>query len=157
MAEETAQSGGAGRKRLTTLLVGAVALVLAAGGGAVFMLVADIGGGDTSRAEGEKPPARELYRQKVPQMIVGLDGDRHSRVQLQVAIQVDTQAGKSAVKRMSPRLMDSFRSHISGLTAAELEGEAATEALRQALLKRTRDAVSNAKVHGILFKQFLVH
>ncbi|SDG30865.1 Flagellar basal body-associated protein FliL [Limimonas halophila] len=159
MADESASDGGKqSRKGLVTVLVAVVGLALAAAGGAAFLVLTD---GKTGEAKADKKPASlsadQVYYQPVPQMIVGLDGPGHDRVQLHVSLEVASQAAKSEVKRMSPRIMDAFRQHLSDLTPGEMDGEAGTKKLRQALLKRARAATQEAEVHGLLFRKLVVH
>jgi len=148
--------GGGLKGRLGAVLAAGLVLVAGAAGGAGYLLLTGAKDASEAKAPDERPRPDTIYHQDVPQMIVGLDGEGHDRLQIQVTLEVASQDGKSAVKRRNPHIMDSFRQHLSELDAEALDRKDSAKHLREELLKRARDAVSDAEIHGLLFRKLLV-
>jgi len=94
----------------------------------------------------------------LPDLLVNLKStDRNSSyLKLSIALEVKGQAQADAVKKMMPRVTDSFQVYLRELRIDDLSGSAGMFRLKEELLRRVNTSIAPLRINDVLFKEMLV-
>ena len=153
------------------LLVAGVGLALVAGGGGAAAWYAGLFAGPGAAAEaavpmvdghaagvGEPSPAPAVAFVDIPDLLVNLrsDSPRLRYLKLRLALEVDGEPTADAVRRLMPRIMDSFQLYLRALTLDDVQGATGMQRLKEELGARANLAVDPVRVSSVLLKEMLV-
>lgn len=183
IADDDLKDGAAGEKkdRLAALkglfknkkvLIGAAAgIALILGGAGYFFLFS--GGGSHEQEEqaaahaaveaghgegGENSPLNQIQYVDLPEMTVNLASSAGKTQFLRVRITLEVANGLVAqqIQPKMPRILDVFQVYLRELRAADIEGSAGIQRLKEELTRRVNQTVNPAQVDSVLFKEMLV-
>ena len=156
------------------LLVAGVGLALVAGGGGAAAWYAGLFAGPGAAAEaavpmadghaagagehGEPSPAPAVAFVDIPDLLVNLrsDSPRLRYLKLRLALEVDGEPTADAVRRLMPKIMDSFQLYLRALTLDDVQGATGMQRLKEELGARANLAVDPVRVSSVLLKEMLV-
>ena len=112
------------------------------------------GHGD-EHAEGEGKGAAFL---EIPTMIVNLDSSDGTPRYLRLSVQLElgSEADKTAVEAVVPRVIDQFQTYLRELRVRDLRGSAGIYRLQMELLWRVNQAAAPVEVKDVLFQEILI-
>ena len=158
-------AGGAKKSGRKKLLMIVLPIILLGGGGAGvwFSGLADSFLGNTPEAEvaaqeqAAEPEHGTVYYD-LPQMLVNLStsGRRTSFLKIVVSLELTSEADKTKLEEVLPRIIDNFQVYLRELRVEDLRGSAGLHRLREELLFRVNAAVSPTRVTDVLFREMLV-
>ena len=159
-------AGGSKKSGRKKLLMIVLPLILLGGGGAGvwFSGLADsfLGKGADVEVAAEEEHAAEAEHGTVyydlPQMLVNLStsGRRTSFLKIVVSRELTSEADKTKLEEVLPRIIDNFQVYLRELRVEDLRGSAGLHRLREELLFRVNAAVSPTRVTDVLFREMLV-
>ncbi|MCH8685104.1 flagellar basal body-associated FliL family protein [Pedomonas mirosovicensis] len=138
-----------------------VLLLLIGGGTAVTMFF----GGEKEVAAPVDPAAlaansanAPIVYVDLPDLLVNLKStDRNSSyLKLSISLEVSGQAQADEIKKLMPRITDSFQVYLRELRIDDLSGSAGMFRLKEELLRRVNTTIEPFKINDILFKEMLV-
>lgn len=165
-------SGRGGKARL--LLFGGLALVvlLAGGGGAAWftgllgsgspgaspheVTTADGHGDEAGAHDGGDAPA--IVFVDMPDLLVNLrtESSKLRYLKLRLSLEVEGEPTAEGVRRLMPRVLDSFQLYLRALSLDDVQGAAGMQRLKEELGARVNLAVAPARVASVLLKEMLV-
>ncbi len=110
-------------------------------------------------AEEEAEAAAEgVYFVDLPDILVNLrsSGRRMRYLKLKAVLEVGDGEAASAVRRLTPRVMDSIQLYLRALTVEDVRGAIGMEKLKEEMLARINRAIRPYRVEDVLFKEMLV-
>ena len=131
--------------------------LFAGGGGAVKVAVPMVDGHAAGAGEhGEPSPAVAFV--DIPDLLVNLrsDSPRLRYLKLRLALEVDGEPTADAVRRLMPKIMDSFQLYLRALTLDDVQGATGMQRLKEELGARANLAVDPVRVSSVLLKEMLV-
>lgn len=152
------KSGLSGRKLVLFILL--PLLILGGAGAALYFtgmldkLLIPVEAGEKEGAETED--LRVFH--ELPDMLVNLDsgGERSSYLKLSISLELKDPAGLEAIRKVQPRIIDSFQVYLRELRVDDLEGSAGMQRLREELLMRANTTIAEPEISDVLFRQILV-
>ena len=136
---------------------------------------ADPGDDETQSAEGDgdhskdDPEAQEaaanadvapgdLVFVDLPDILVNLQstGKRMRFLKMRVALEASDSLIANQIKKLMPRIMDSFQMYLRALTIDEVSNPASLHRLKEELTARTNYAISPNRIDDVLVKELLV-
>ena len=164
-----------GRKgKAKLLLFGGPALALLLGGGAAAawftgllgggapaespheVTTADGHGGEAGHGDADARPA--IVFVDIPDLLVNLrsDAPKLRYLKLRLSLEVEGEPTAEGVRRLMPRIMDSFQFYLRALSLDDVQGAAGMQRLKEELGARVNLAVAPARVASVLLKEMLV-
>ena len=157
-----------GRKRLSgkrlllfvvlplLLLIGGVAGLVFSGQLNPIMEAAGLTGAKAPPPKNERP-IQAVYHD-LPEMLVNLktDSPRPVFLKLSVSLELDRQEDVEAVRKVLPRVIDTFQVYLRELRPDQLVGSAGLIRLREELQRRINEAIRPTRVREVLFKEMLI-
>ena len=147
------------RKKLLFVIL-PVLLLIGTGAGLYF---SGILGGDTQKkpAKAEKPAAPQSAQTvffDLPPMVVNLDSPpgRPLYLRIQPSIQVADEQSRTALDKLSPRIIDLFEVDLRELRIEDLREGGGLNPLRKVLLSKLKAVVYPIKVIDVLFRNVLI-
>jgi flagellar FliL protein len=165
-----------GRKGKTKLLLfGGLALVVLLGGGAAAAwltglvgrhspaesspeVATDDGHGGDEEAHGDTGGTAAVVFVDMPDLLVNLrsESPKLRYLKLRLSLEVAGEPTAEGVRRLMPRIMDSFQLYLRALTLEDVQGAAGMQRLKEELGARVNLAVAPAQVASVLLKEMLV-
>lgn len=143
------------------VLVAAPVLLLLIGGGVAATMF--LGGEEKPQAVDPIAAAAEAGDTQIvyvdlPDLLVNLKSANRSNsyLKLSIALEVKGQAQADAVKKMMPRITDSFQVYLRELRIDDLSGSAGMFRLKEELLRRVNTTIAPLRINDVLFKEMLV-
>ncbi|MGD9507300.1 MAG: flagellar basal body-associated FliL family protein [Geminicoccaceae bacterium] len=170
--EKTDEAPGRRGKGKLLLLGGLGLVLLLGGGGAAARFTGLLAGGDAAtppdvaRAEGHGgeeaqddvggPPAVVFV--DMPDLLVNLrsESPKLRYLKLRLSLEVQGEPTAEGVRRLMPRIMDSFQLYLRALSLEDVQGAAGMQRLKEELGARVNLAVAPARVGSVLLKEMLV-
>lgn len=155
---EAKPRGGMSGKKLILFIV--LPLVLLLGGGAGVYFSGLLGGEETMTKEEVQEQAMHssgvFY--DLPEMLVNLNagGSGSGFLKIALSLELEGEADKEHLKKVMPRIVDSFQVYLRELRTDDLQGSAGLQRLREELLIRVNAVAKPAVVRDVLFKEMLV-
>ena len=140
-------------------------LIIAGGAGAYYMGIFGKGG-ESAQEESHATEKGDKHSTgnanatflKIPDMIVNLssaDGQpRYLRLSVQLELKSD--ADRTAVEQVMPRVVDQFQTYLRELRVKDLRGSAGIYRLQMELLSRVNAAAYPIEVQDVLFQEILI-
>lgn len=94
----------------------------------------------------------------VPSILVNLNappGEAHY-LKLRVSVQLSSHAAKERMRKVQPRVLDSFETYLRQLRPSDLNGAAGLYRLKEELLLRVNKALQPLRAQDVLLQQMLV-
>ena len=157
-SEESAEDGGerkkGGKGKLIAIIAAALVVVLGAGGGAAYFfgLFEKTGGTRTAVIELGAPVIHEL-----PMIRADLKTGKCRSPLLRTVFAV--QLGSNDLPRLQTMgllIEDAIRTHLRDQERQDLVGRAGTEKLRADITRIINNLIAPARIHALIFKEFLV-
>lgn len=94
----------------------------------------------------------------MPDLLVNLrsDSPRLRYLKLRLSLEVDGEPMAEGVRRLMPRIMDSFQLYLRALSLEDVQGAAGMQRLKEELGARARLAAAPAQIVSVLLKEMLV-
>ncbi len=171
--EEDSGEGKGGNKKLIIIIAGVLLLLVGGGAGAYFMGLLDgLLGVEQSEDEKSEDTAKEDEGKKdgdlaaekgaafieIPPMLVNLKSEDGSPryLRLRVQLELENEADKEAVEKVTPRVIDKFQTYLRELRVKDLRGSAGIYRLQMELLWRVNQAAKPHKIKDVLFQEILI-
>lgn len=165
--EATVKRGG----RAKLLLFGGIGLVVLLGGGAAAAWFGGLLDGAAPAATADAPehggaadghdtvaaaPAPVFV--DMPDLLVNLrsDSPRLRYLKLRLSLEVEGEPMAEGVRRLMPRIMDSFQLYLRALSLEDVQGAPGMQRLKEELGARARLAAAPAQIVSVLLKEMLV-
>lgn len=172
---EKADEVPARKGRTKLLLLGGLVLVLLLGGGvgaawfagllgtgspaeAAHGSASDDGHQDGGEGDGDAATLPVIVFVDMPDLLVNLrsDSPKLRYLKLRLSLEVDGEPAAEGIRRLMPRIMDSFQLYLRALTLEDVQGAAGMQRLKEELGARVNLAVAPARVGSVLLKEMLV-
>ena len=144
------------------VMVAAPVLLLLIGGGAAATMFF----GGEEAAQPTDPAAivaasgagAQIVYVDLPDILVNLKStDRNSSyLKLSIALEVSGQPQADEIRKMMPRITDSFQVYLRELRIDDLSGSAGMFRLKEELLRQVNTTIAPFKINDVLFKEMLV-
>lgn len=157
---EEGEGAGKGSKKKLIIMIAAGVLLLGGGGaGAYFMGL--FGGSEPAvSADGTpvKQPEVKNHIFSLPEVVVKLNSSGASAqyMKVTIALEVKDPAYEEEIKKLLPRVQDSFQVYMRELRPTDFEGSAGLIRLREELMRRINLSVFPSKVEAVLFKELIL-
>ena len=94
----------------------------------------------------------------LPEMLVNLNANKRGSGFLKITLSLELKAetDKEQLKKVMPRIVDSFQVYMRELRLEDLQGSAGLQRLREELLIRVNAVSKPTVVRDVLFKEMLV-
>ena len=94
----------------------------------------------------------------MPDLLVNLrsDSPRLRYLKLRLSLEVDGEPMAEGVRRLMPRIMDSFQLYLRALSLEDVQGAPGMQRLKEELGARARLAAAPAQIVSVLLKEMLV-
>jgi len=182
-SEESQDDDQSGKSSKKLLLLIAIPLLLLGGGGAAYFagfLDPYLGGASESEEHGDEHggggehassdgghgesssgghgSGSGPYFLAMPNQRVNLnsEGGPPTFLQLSVQLELKSEADKSKVEAVMPRVIDQFQTYLRELRVRDLKGSAGVYRLQSELLDRVNAAAAPVEVQDILFQEILI-
>jgi flagellar protein FliL len=167
MSKEPESEPGATRKARgrwrRILLIGLPALLLLGGGGTAAYVMGLVppglqaAKGATSEPGPGADPADVVFVE-LPDLLINLNatGARLRFLKIATALEVQGESQAETVRRLVPRILDSYHMYLRAMRPEELQGSEGVYRIKEELLARTNDAVRPAQVRDVLVREMLV-
>lgn len=116
------------------------------------------GHGEDSAAKGEENAHGAPVFFSLGDILVNLSGDgkRPNFLKIKISLELASEADKTALEALKPRIIDNFQVYLRELRVEDLRGSAGLYRLREELLLRVTEAVQPVRVKDVLFQEMLV-
>ena len=156
---EAKPRGGMSGKKLILFVVLPVILLLAVGVGLYFSGLFDSGEEMTDdMAEQKKMMQSSGVFHDLPEMLVNLNATKRGSgfLKITLSLELEAETDKEQLKKVMPRIVDSFQVYMRELRLEDLQGSAGLQRLREELLIRVNAVARPTVVRDVLFKEMLV-
>ena len=98
------------------------------------------------------------YYHDLPEILVNLESTngRQNYLKLEVSLELANEDQVEYIESVMPRIINEFQVYLRSLDVDELRGSAGLYRLREELLRRVDNAVDEATVRDVLFREMLV-
>ncbi|HEX5796455.1 MAG TPA: flagellar basal body-associated FliL family protein [Geminicoccaceae bacterium] len=159
--EATPKAGGRWRR---ILLIGLpLLLVLAGGGGGAAYVTGMVppglhAAGDAADEAAMAGDPADVVFVELPDLLINLNssGARLRFLKIATALEVDSEEQAETVRRLVPRILDSYHMYLRAVRPEELQGSEGMYRIKEELLARTNDAIRPAEVRDVLVREMLV-
>jgi len=159
---EAKPRGGLSGKKLVLFVILPLVLLLATGAGLYFSGLLDSLFAGPAMTEEEALEQQNLSGPGVyfdmPEMLVNLAAQKRGASFLKISLSMELRddSDKEVLKRLMPRIIDSFQVYLRELRTDDLSGSAGLQRLREELLIRVNAVARPVVVRDVLFKEMLV-
>ena len=153
-----------GGKRRLILVAGALLLLAVAASGSVFFLrpgflrkLPLVGGGEASRKEAEKTPAKPGFIYSLDPFVVNLadaDASRYLKVRMEIE-SLEGKESKEITDRM-PRLRDAILTLLSSKTYKEIYEPEGKKRLKEEIIQRANQLWVGSQARAVYFTEFVI-
>lgn len=154
-AEGEAAAAGGGKKKMLMMIGAGVAVLALLGGLAAFFLMT----GKPHEEEPQIDPNAAIVMLDVPPIAVDMldngDGQTHF-MKTKIALEIQGEKDKIEAEKLLPRLQDDWNNFLRQLRPDDIEGSAAMQRIKEALLLRANQVLSPVVVRNVLFRELLV-
>ncbi len=155
---EAKPRGGLSGKKLVLFIVLPLILLLGGGAGVYFSGLLESGGEMTEEQVEEQAMHSPGVFFDLPEMLVNLNTAQRSAgfLKISLSLELESEADVNHIKKVMPRVVDSFQVYLRELRLDDLKGSAGLQRLREELLIRVNAVAKPAMVRDVLFKEMLV-
>jgi flagellar FliL protein len=141
------------------LLIASAVVLLLIGGGAGFYFFVLGGGGSAPAAAPDAPPTPpQVAYFDVPDLLVNIQTPEggSAYLKLSVSLEIASDAEKSGLEGLSPRIVDQLQGYLRELRTDDLKGSAGVMRLKEEMLRRVNVAAAPYHVRDVLLKEMVV-
>lgn len=155
---EAKPSGGMSGKKLVLFIVLPVIVLLAVGAGLFFSGMFDSGEEMTEEMAKQEVMQSSGVFYDLPEMLVNLSATNRGAgfLKITLSLELEAEPDKEELKKVMPRIVDSFQVYMRELRLEDLQGSAGLQRLREELLIRVNAVARPTVVRDVLFKEMLV-